>query len=328
MTRLRHRDLVERRLAGDTSTTAPVLFWKHHPVADQDGPALCRAALDFQARFDCDILKISPAATYQLPDYGLRDEWRGDPIGRRRVTRTVIRAADDWLRLPRLDPGRGFVARFGECVRMVRAETAPDVPVIITVFDPMFQGVTLAGEALIHRHLRDVPDAVDEGLRRIAENTVDLIDHLIGWGADGIFLAVQHAIRSVFSRAVFEEHAMPGISDCLEAMAGSPLNLVHVHGADIHDGIFARLGDSTIHYDMWADNVAPQRFLEAGCAVATGPSPSLLGSAAPDADVTAACEVLLAAGPRTILSPGCSVPLAVGADRLRLISDAARRGCA
>ena len=264
-------------------------------------------------------------ARHQLPDYGLGDEWRGDPIGRREVTRTVIDHTEDWLRLPRLAPDRGFVARFGECVRMVRADTPSDVPVIITVFDPMFQAVTLAGEPLIHKHFREAPEAVEAGLRRLTENTVDLIGHLIGLGADGIFLAAQHAIGSVFPESIFEKYAMPGIFGCLEAMAGAPFNMVHVHGAGIHDRLFTRLRGCAIHYDMWADNPSPQRFLAAGCAVATGPSPSLLASDAPDADVTAACEALLAAGTRTILSPGCSVPLAVGADRLRLISDSAQR---
>ena len=324
MRQLRYRPLLERRLAGDTSTAAPVLFWKHHPVADQDGAALCRAALDFQAAFDCDLIKISPAATYQLPDYGLRDRWNSDPIGRREVTQTVIRRAEDWARLPRLNPGGGFVARFGECVRMVRAAAPADVPVIITVFDPMFQAVTLAGEPVIQEHLRTAPDAVAEGLRRIAENTVALIRQLIVQGANGIFLAVQHAIRAVFPETVFERHAMPGVLACLDAMGRSPLNMVHVHGAGIHDRLFARLTGTTIHYDMSADNPPPQRFLDAGCAVATGPSPSLLASGAPDGQVTAACADLLASGTRTILSPGCSVPLAVPADRLRLISQVAR----
>ena len=119
---LRYRALLERRLGGAACSVVPVLFWKHHPVADQDGAALCRATLDFQAQFDCDVVKISPAATYQLPDYGLGDAWLGDPIGRRAVTATVVRAPQDWQELPRLDPGQGFTANFVECVRMVRRE--------------------------------------------------------------------------------------------------------------------------------------------------------------------------------------------------------------
>jgi uroporphyrinogen decarboxylase len=321
---LRYRALVERRLSGAPCPGVPVLFWKHHPIVDQDGAALCRSTLDFQDRFDCDLIKISPAATYQLPDYGLRDAWRGDSIGRRDVTQTVIKRPDDWARLPRLDPREGFVARFGECVRMVRREAPPEMPVIITVFDPMFQALTLAGEPVIQEHLRAAPDAVDIGLARITENTVDLIHHLIGQGAEGIFLASQHATRSVFPGPVFDRHGMPGVLTCLEAMAGLQFNMVHVHGAEVHADLFARLSGVTIHYDMWADNSPPQRFLDAGCSVATGPSPALLASEAPDDEVTAACLALLRLGGRTILSPGCSVPLAVSSQRMGLISASAR----
>ena len=303
-----------------------MLFWKHHPIADQDAGALGRATLDFQARFDCDLIKISPAATYQLPDYGLRDDWRGDPIGRRRVTQTVISEPDDWLRLPRLDPRRGFLSRFGECVTMVRREAGPELPVIITVFDPMFQALTLAGRSVIQEHLRVAPDAVDQGLARITENTVALIHHLIAQGAEGIFLASQHATGAVFSEAVFDRHGMPGVRSCLQAMATAQFNMVHVHGAGIHAELFARLPEVTIHYDMWADNPPPPVFLEAGCAVATGPSPDLLASDASDDEVIAACAGLVEVGGRTILSPGCSVPLAVNAHRMGLMSAVARSG--
>lgn len=320
----RYRTLIERRLSGASCPIAPVLFWKHHPIADQDGAALCRATLEFQTRFDCDLIKISPAATYQLPDYGLEDAWCGDPVGRRAVTKTVIADPEDWLLLPRLDPRRGYVARFGECVRMVRNEASPDIPVIITVFDPMFQALTLAGEQVINEHLRTAPDAVDQGLRGITENTVELIHHLIGQGAEGIFLAIQHAVRSVFTEPMFERHGMPGVKACMEAMPGSLFDMVHLHGSELHTDLFLGLSDATIHYDMWADNPPPQRFLDAGSAVATGPSPALLLSDAPDDDVITACAALLCMGRRTILSPGCSTPLAVGADRLRLMSHIAR----
>lgn len=317
---LRYRALVERRLSGTACPVAPVLFWKHHPIADQDAGALCRATLEFQAQFDCDLIKISPAATYQLPDYGLEDAWRGDPIGRRVVTKTVINRPEDWLRLPRLDPRKGFVARYGECVRMVNTTAPPDVPVIITVFDPMFQALTLASEQLIQHHLGVAPEAVEQGLVRITENTVDLIRHLINQGADGIFLASQHALRSVFPEPVFDRYGMPGVVACYEAMKGRPFNMVHLHGSGVHADLFTRLPGATIHYDMWAGNLPPERLLAEGCALATGPSPQLLASDAPDQDVIKACSAILGLGGRTLLSPGCSLPLAVGAKRMHLLA--------
>ena len=117
---------------------------------------------------------------------------------------------------------------------------------------------------------------------------------------------------------------MPGLLACLEVMAGPQFNMVHVHGAEVHADLFARLPRATVHYDMWADNPPPQRFLDAGCAVATGPSPALLASDAPDDEVTAACAALLRVGGRTILSPGCSLPLSVSAERMGLMSKSAR----
>lgn len=316
---------MERQLGGEECAVAPVLFWKHHPVDDQDGAALCRATLDFQRRFDCDIIKISPAATYQLPDYGLRDAWLGDPMGRRTVTRTVVCRPDDWLLLPRIDPDGGFTARFGECVRAVRRATSSEVPVIITVFDPMSQAVTLAGRASIGNHLATAPDAVTAGLLRITENTVALIEHLTARGADGIFLASQHAARNDFPRNVVERYSIPGIQACLDAMRGTAFDMVHCHGHGIHRELLAAMAGVTVHYDMWADNPPPQALLDNGSGVATGPSPVLLASPAPDDEVIAACTRALEAGGRTILSPGCSVPLSVGEQRLRILSATARR---
>ena len=117
---------------------------------------------------------------------------------------------------------------------------------------------------------------------------------------------------------------MPGLLACLEVMAGPQFNMVHVHGAEVHADLFARLPGATVHYDMWADNPPPQRFLDAGCAVATGPSPALLASDAPDHEVASACTELLRLSGRTILSPGCSLPLSVTAERMDLISAIAR----
>jgi len=327
MLMLRYRALLERRLGGEPCPITPVLLWRHHPIADQDGAGLARATLDFQSRFDCDLIKISPASSYQLPDYGLRDSWRGDPIGRREVTATVIRRPDDWLALPLLNPQGGFVARFGECVRMVRGKTPAEVPVIITVFDPVFQAVTLAGHELLRAHLTQTPDAVVAGLNRITENTVALISHFVGQGADGIFLASQHATMNDFPHQVFARYGMPGLRACVEAMNGSIYNMLHVHGAGIHDDLFAALTGLTVHYDMWADNPPPTRFLDAGCAVATGPSQGQLACPVTADDVTAACTALLELGGRTILAPGCSIPLAVGADQMRLMSTLARSEC-
>lgn len=68
---------------GKPGAAVPVAFWQHHPVADQHGERLADATCAFQARFDCDLVKITPASSFQLRDLGQTDSWTGDPIGRR-----------------------------------------------------------------------------------------------------------------------------------------------------------------------------------------------------------------------------------------------------
>ena len=325
MTR-RYRALVDSVLEGGEADRCPVLFWKHHPIADQSAEGLCAATIGFQDRFDLDIVKISPAATYQLPDYGLLDSWQGDPIGRRRIDRTVVRHPEDWRKLPRLDSRAGFTGRFVTCADQVRRHFPAHVPVIITVFNPLFQAVTLAGVEVLRAHMRDCPDAVEEGLARLLENTLDLIAALRAQHVDGIFLASQHALEHVFSADCYARFGLPGDRACLQAASGLPLNMLHIHGSPIHGCLFEDIEEVTLHFDSTPANPAPRHFWAMGRAISTGPSPDLLGGNPPPAQVRAACERILAGrdGARLILSPGCSVPLAVEADRLDAIIAAAR----
>jgi uroporphyrinogen decarboxylase len=322
----RYRALLEAVLAGVPVDTCPVFFWKHHPEADQQPDTLGAATLAFQAQFDCDIVKVSPAATYQLPDYGLGDAWRGDPIGRRAVERTVIDTHEDWLALPRLDPGAGFTGRLVASVGLVRRQLPADVPVIITVFDPLFQAVTLAGLNRLRRHMSEYPNAVLTGLDILRENTLALIRSLIAQQLDGIFVASQHAEAAVFSDDDFVRFGLPGDLACLQAARGLPFNMLHLHGAAVHRRLFDDLRHVTLHYDASLANPDPRDVLADGGSVATGPAPAFLGSMATPSDIRGACDALLAAckGKGFILSPGCSVPLAVDGERLDAVTAAAR----
>ena len=323
---MRYRALVDSVMHGDEVDRCPVLFWKHHPIADQSAEGLSAATIDFQECFDLDIVKISPAATYQLPDYGLLDSWQGDPIGRRRIDRTVVQHPEDWRKLPRLDSRKGFASRFVTCADQVRRHFPAQVPVIITVFNPLFQAVTLAGVERLQTHMLQCPDAVEEGLDRLLENTLDLIGSLRAHRVDGIFLASQHALQHVFSADCYARFGLPGDRACLQAASGLPLNMLHIHGSPIHGSLFEDIEGVTLHYDATPINPAPRHFWARGRAISTGPSPDLLGCNPPVAQVRAECDRILAGrdGARLILSPGCSVPLAVEADRLDAIIASAR----
>ena len=324
---LRYRNLVQAALSGQDTPNCPVLMWKHHPERDQDACALAAATVEFQDLFDCDIVKISPASTYQLKDHGLEDAWRGDPIGRRAVVRTVIDTADDWRRLAEIDPLQGFTGEFVACAKIVRRHFPASVPVIITVFNPMFQAAMLAGMDRLGEHLRDAPDAVQEGLDRLLDNTLALIESLAAAGVDGVFFASQQAQTSMLPVNVYAEYGLPGDLACLSlARSALPLNMLHLHGVGVHADLFSDLTDVVLHYELDAESPRPEVLLSQGRPVSTGPGPGLLAANPPTARIDEACASVLdrCQGRGFILSPGCSVRLATEPASLHAITRAAR----
>lgn len=321
----RYRELVSAVLAGQPTACCPVLLWKHHPVADQRADTLAQATLDFQASFDADLVKVSPAATYQLQDHGLQDSWPGDdPIGRRAIANSVVQSPEDWLRLRHLPPEAGMTGQIVQAVRLVRQRLAPEVPVIVTVFNPLFQAVTLAGLPRFQAHLRSAPQAVAAGLDVLQDNTVRLIASLRAAGAEGIFLASQHAMPDTCPEADYARFGLPGDQACLAAAQGLPFNMVHLHGSPVHARLFESLPDGVLHYDAVPGNPDLTTWPAPDRPVASGLPPAFLaGSSSAQAVREHVLRTLeQCRGRRLILSCGCSVPLAVPADRLHAVREA------
>jgi uroporphyrinogen decarboxylase len=83
---LNHRERLETSLAGGNPDRPPVALWRHFPVDDQYPENLVKSTLDFQETFDFDLVKVSPASSYCLKDWGVDDEWQGNPEGSREYT--------------------------------------------------------------------------------------------------------------------------------------------------------------------------------------------------------------------------------------------------
>ncbi|MBM3144322.1 MAG: uroporphyrinogen decarboxylase, partial [Chloroflexi bacterium] len=77
MTALTHRQRLEICLSGEKPDRPPVALWRHFPVDDQTPEGLAAATLNYQRLYDFDFVKITPASSFCLVDWGSRDEWRG-----------------------------------------------------------------------------------------------------------------------------------------------------------------------------------------------------------------------------------------------------------
>jgi uroporphyrinogen decarboxylase len=322
----RYGDLLTQVLAGASAPVCPVFAHMHHPAADQDAEALADASLRWQARFDLDLVKLTPASTWQLRDYGVEDAPDpADTLGRRRITRTVVATPDDWGRLPLLDPQGGFAGRIVLAAARIRQRLPAAVPLLATLYSPASVAAKLAPVGMITRHCADAPEALAMGLTILTENCRRMIAALADAGVNGIFLAVQTARAPLFTAQTYASQFLPGDLACLDAAKPLPFTILHLHGDSVHFGLFESARPALLHYDSTPGNPAPHTLLPS-TGVSTGPRPDGVichGSAAQCArEVEGLLDQLK--GPGFVLAPGCSLPLAVPPANLDALVAAAR----
>lgn len=309
---LTHRQRLEACLSGVAPDRVPVALWRHFPVDDQTPESLAHAALVFQRTFDFDLVKITPASSFCLKDWGVEDEWHGDTEGTRRYTRRVIQNPEDWERLPVLSPNQGHLAAQLRCLRLLLDELGPDTPLIQTIFNPLSQAKNLVGGMALLVQMRRFPDALQAGLTIIAESTRRFVEALLGSGVAGLFFAVQHAQYGLLSSEEYLRFGKPYDLQVLEPARQMWLNMLHLHGEEV---MFNLVADYPVNILNWHDrDTAPSlaqgqtRFPGAVCGGLQRERTMVLGT--PQMVRQEAMEAIQAtSGQRFILGTGCVVPI-------------------
>ncbi len=245
-----HRDRIENCLIGEADQRTPVALWRHFPVDDQTPDGLASVVLEFQRMYDFDLVKVTPASSFCIKDWGVEDEWQGNPEGTRQYVRKVIHSPEDWLNLPILDPKRGFLGDQLRCLDIICNQLGGGVPVLQTIFSPLAQAKNLVGGETLLVHLRQYPEAVLEGLKTIAESTRRFIEAANQSGIAGIFYAVQHANYQLLSE---DEYMRFGRKFDLEILAMTKekwLNMLHLHGNNV---MFKLFTDYPVQVINWHD---------------------------------------------------------------------------
>jgi uroporphyrinogen decarboxylase len=222
----------------------------------------------------------------------------------------VIEKPEDWERLQVLDPQAGSLGRQLECLRMITAQLGPETPVLQTIFSPLSQAKNLAGGARLILHMRQYPEAVQAGLRTIAESTRGFIEAASETGIAGIFYAVQHAQYGLLSKDEFAGFGLEADRSLCAAAGGLWLNMLHLHGDQVMFDLFT---DFPVQIINWHDReTAPslsegqQLFPGLVCGGLQRDASMLLGT--PGAVVEEAREAISATGGRRfILGTGCVI---------------------
>lgn len=314
-----HRERLQACLNGEQPDRPPVALWRHFPVDDQSPEALAAATLHFQATYDFDLVKVTPASSFCVKDWGVEDAWMGDtegPVlsaveGTRRYTKRVIQKPQDWESLPELDPSAPHLAGQLACLRYIEQGLGPNVPVLQTIFSPLAQAKNLAGNETLLAHLRLYPEAVLKGLETITRTAQRFVEAALETGIDGIFYAVQHAQASLLSAQEYETFGLPFDRQVVEPAKERRLNMLHLHGRDVH---FSLLSSLLFPIVNWHDRETPPSLSEAlrsyaGAVCGGLGRDTLVYREQAEVRQEAREAIQQTGGRRFILSTGCVVPI-------------------
>jgi uroporphyrinogen decarboxylase len=261
MNEISKRDRLEAAVAGEVADRPPVALWRHFPGDDQRPADLAAATLSYQWRWDWDFVKVSPASSYCLRDWGVEDRWLGNNEGTREYVKRAIETPEDWRRLPVLDVQKGFLGGQLRCLELIVQDLGGNTPIIQTIFNPLSQAKNLLGGEQLAVHLRRYPEALRAGLETITRTTSRFIRLALKTGIDGIFFAVQHARYGFMTEAEYKEFGRPYDMQLFEALEGTGawFNLLHLHGDDV---MFDLLADYPVQAWNWHDQETPPSLVE------------------------------------------------------------------
>ncbi len=318
------RERLRAALNGDKVDRPPVALWRHFPVDDQRPEDLAAATLEFQNLYDWDFVKVTPASSFCLRDWGADDEWRGDPEGTRDYTRRVIARPEDWAALKPLDPRAGHLGAQLRALDLIRDGLGGRTPFIQTIFSPLSQARNLVGADKLPVHARQHPADLKAALAVITETALRFLDAAKRADVDGIFYAVQLATPRVFSEAEYGEFGEPYDRQILEAASDLWLNVLHLHGDDVMFDLAAKYPAQVIN---WHDRETPpglaegqKKFSGAVCGGIRQWATMVLG--APDqVRAEARRAIKETGGRRFILGTGCVTPITAPRTNLRAARD-------
>jgi uroporphyrinogen decarboxylase len=263
MSSMTKRERLEATMAGQAVDRPAIALWRHFPGDDQRAEDLAAAQIAFQRHYDFDLMKVSPASSFCLEDWGVRDRYLGNTEGTREYYHRPVATTEDWRQLSVLDPYQGALGRQLRCLEIIDQQLRQDhdqVPFIQTIFSPLAQAKNLAGPERMLALMRQDAGAFKAGLEIITETTIAFLEAAKGTGIAGIFYAVQHARYTLMSEDEYREFGMPYDGRILEHLDGTWFNMLHIHGQEV---MFDLLTDYPLQAINWHDQETPPTLEEA-----------------------------------------------------------------
>jgi len=241
---------IQATLHGEKTDRTPVALWQHFPHDDSDAKRFAGKVVEFQRRFEFDLVKVTPVAGYPAEAWGAQLYYKDNANGTRAYTSRPVNSTEDWKTLPALDPQQGLLGRELEALRLIRQGVGNDVHVLQTIFSPLTIAKNLS-DRLWKEHLLENPAALHAGLKTIAKTTIDFANASLEAGADAVFFATQLATHDELTPTQYRSFGAHYDLQLLEAVRGkADFVLLHGHGNNL---MFDLLCDYPVQVLNWHD---------------------------------------------------------------------------
>lgn len=233
--------------------TPAIAFWRHQPVLDQKAQSLAEATLKFHDAVGGDLVKLTPAGTYQSCALGLKDQWDGDFLGRRTITFRPINKVDDWLDLEVSELGQPEINCL-QASEWLKSRLSYTTPLLATVFSPLSQAIQLAGIEPLTIQAQRAPDMVRQGIDLIAQRTIRLIDAYRKVGVSGIYYVSQHHMIDTLPSLDLHSWGQGADNLIFKASEGFKQNIMHFHGSPLIAQLPLPPAGWQIHFELTPGN--------------------------------------------------------------------------
>ena len=211
------------------------------------------------------LSKVSPASSYSVIDWGVRDQWVGSTEGTRQYISRVVQQPGDWETLPLLDPRKGMLATQIEALRLVGEGLDEDTPFIATIFSPLAQARHLAGG---RTDVEPYAQPSRRFPRRIEDDNKKHPGLHRGGQGNGhkryLLCHPRHCRYPLMNPNEFHNFGRTYDLRILRELDGLWLNMLHIHGEKI---MFKEAADYPVQFVNWHDRDNDTLFsgrLEAG----------------------------------------------------------------
>lgn len=206
-----HTQRLKAVVAGQKTDRPAFAAWgPHMNLTDRNVKDFVKETCDYQNAHDFDFIKVMPngiyfpeafGQTFRAPEHILDEVYLA-------TDKNAVNDPHEWSKLKVPSFTEGAFAREIEAVKRINDYYQGDVPVLPTVFSPVFWMREMAGgptcNHVIKAHFENSEKDAMEGIKIVAETNDRLIEEYIKAGAAGFFYAVQCGFVGMLGKDLFE----------------------------------------------------------------------------------------------------------------------------